>query len=186
MGNKLENMQLDCMMKAEELIRKGYVKDVDIFQLTDTLIALELEKIEKNAKSDKHINYNDEIVEIEEVGELETTDISVSGDNLFYCNGILTKNSFGLPATSDLMIALISTEQLEKSNQIMVKQLKNRYNDVSTHKRFTVGIDRSKMRLYDIADPLANITVDSPGSSPVVSTPFNSGKKQHNFSGLKV
>ena len=83
------------------------------------------------------------------------------------------------------MIAFISTEQLEKSNQIMIKQLKNRYNDVSTHKRFTVGIDRSKMRLYDIADPLANITVDS-GASPVVSTPFNSGKKQHNFSGMKV
>ena len=97
-----------------------------------------------------------------------------------------TSESFGLPATSDLMIALISTEQLEKSNQIMVKQLKNRYNDPSTHKRFTVGIDRSKMRLYDIADPMANISVDSSAASPVVSTPFNSGKKQHNFSGLKV
>jgi len=97
-----------------------------------------------------------------------------------------TSESFGLPATSDLMIALISTEQLEKSNQIMVKQLKNRYNDPSTNKRFTVGIDRSKMRLYDIADPLANISVDSSAATPVVSTPFNSGKKQHNFSGLKV
>jgi replicative DNA helicase len=94
--------------------------------------------------------------------------------------------SMGISHTVDLFLVLISTEQLDKSNQIMVKQLKNRYNDLSKHKRFTVGIDRSKMRLYDIADPLANITVDSSAATPVVSTPFNSGKKQYNFSGINV
>ena len=60
-----------------------------------------------------------------------------------------TSESFGLPATADLMFALISTEELEGMNQIMVKQLKNRYNDLSRNKRFCVGIDRAKMRLYD-------------------------------------
>ena len=60
-----------------------------------------------------------------------------------------TSESFGLPATADLMVALISTEELEGLGQIMVKQLKNRYNDPTIHKRFVVGIDRAKMRLYD-------------------------------------
>ena len=58
--------------------------------------------------------------------------------------------SFGLPATADLMFALISTEELEQLNQLMVKQLKNRYNDPSSHKRFVVGVDRAKMKLYDV------------------------------------
>ena len=60
-----------------------------------------------------------------------------------------TSESFGLPATADLMFALISTEELESLGQIMVKQLKNRYNDPTMNKRFVVGIDRAKMRLYD-------------------------------------
>ena len=63
-----------------------------------------------------------------------------------------TSESFGLPATADLMLALISTEQLEGMNQLMVKQLKNRYNDPTQNKRFIVGIDRAKMRLYDVED----------------------------------
>ena len=63
-----------------------------------------------------------------------------------------TSESFGLPATADLMFALISTEELEDMNQIMVKQLKNRYHDPTMNKKFCLGIDRSKMRLYDIQD----------------------------------
>ena len=61
-----------------------------------------------------------------------------------------TSESFGLPATADLMFALISSEELEQLGQIMVKQLKNRYNDPTINKRFVVGIDRAKMRLYDV------------------------------------
>jgi hypothetical protein len=60
-----------------------------------------------------------------------------------------TSESFGLPATADLMFALISTDELEGLGQILVKQLKNRYNDGNVFKRFVVGIDRAKMRLYD-------------------------------------
>ena len=61
-----------------------------------------------------------------------------------------TSESFGLPATADLMFALISNEELEAVNQIAVKQLKNRYNDPTMNKRFVIGIDRSRMRLYDL------------------------------------
>tara|TARA_R110002153_G_scaffold151875_1_gene303363 strand:- start:59 stop:799 length:741 start_codon:yes stop_codon:yes gene_type:complete len=61
-----------------------------------------------------------------------------------------TSESFGLPATADFMIALISTEELEENNQIMVKQLKNRYNDVASNKKFILGINRGKMKLYDV------------------------------------
>jgi len=61
-----------------------------------------------------------------------------------------TAESFGLPATADFMFALVTSEELEELNQIMVKQLKNRYNDPGLHRRFVVGVDRSKMRLYDV------------------------------------
>ena len=72
-----------------------------------------------------------------------------------------TSESFGLPATADLMFALISTEELEGLNQIMVKQLKNRYNDPTIFKRFVVGIDRAKMRLYDCEQSAQEDIVDS-------------------------
>ena len=72
-----------------------------------------------------------------------------------------TSESFGLPATADLMFALISTEELEEINQIMVKQLKNRYNDPTINKRFVVGIDRAKMRLYDVEQSAQNGITDA-------------------------
>ena len=71
-----------------------------------------------------------------------------------------TSESFGLPATADLMFALISNEELEGLNQIAVKQLKNRYNDPTVNKRFVIGIDRAKMRLYDVKNNQQDI-VDS-------------------------
>jgi len=72
-----------------------------------------------------------------------------------------TSESFGLPATADLMFALISTEELEQLGQIMVKQLKNRYNDPTIYKRFIVGIDRAKMRLYDCEQTAQKDILDS-------------------------
>ena len=72
-----------------------------------------------------------------------------------------TSESFGLPATADFMFALISTDELEELGQIMVKQLKNRYNDPTVYKRFIVGIDRAKMRLYDCEQTAQNDMVDS-------------------------
>ena len=113
------------------------------------------------------------ILKIEELDEREMIDIEVSGNHLFYANNILTHNSssdveitdtsesFGLPATADLMFALISTEELEELGQILVKQLKNRYNDPTIHKRFVVGIDRAKMRLYDVEQSAQNDILDN-------------------------
>ncbi len=72
-----------------------------------------------------------------------------------------TSESFGLPATADLMFALISTEELEALNQIMVKQLKNRYNDPTIFKRFVVGVDRAKMRLYDCEQKAQDDIIDN-------------------------
>ena len=71
-----------------------------------------------------------------------------------------TSESFGLPATADFMFALISTEELEQQGRILVKQLKNRYNDPTTSRKFILGIDRSKMRLYDVAEDSSAITID--------------------------
>ena len=73
-----------------------------------------------------------------------------------------TSESFGLPATADLMFALISTEELEQQGQFMVKQLKNRYNDPTLHKRFVIGVDRSKMRLFDVEDNQQTLIDDTP------------------------
>ena len=72
-----------------------------------------------------------------------------------------TSESFGLPATADLMFALVSNEELEGLNQIMVKQLKNRYNDPNSNKRFCIGVDRSKMRLYDIDNATQDLVQDT-------------------------
>lgn len=72
-----------------------------------------------------------------------------------------TSESFGLPATADFLFALISTDELEQLNQILVKQLKNRYSDKSTYKKFVIGIDRSKMRLYDVDQSAQKDILDS-------------------------
>jgi len=72
-----------------------------------------------------------------------------------------TSESFGLPATADLMFAIISTEQMEQLGQILVKQLKNRYNDPTTNRKFVIGIDRSKMRLFDVSQAAQEELVDS-------------------------
>lgn len=72
-----------------------------------------------------------------------------------------TSESFGLPATADLMFALISTEELEKMGQLMVKQLKNRYNDPGVNKRFMIGVDRGKMKLYDLEQSAQQGITDS-------------------------
>ena len=90
-----------------------------------------------------------------------------------------TSESFGLPATADLMFALISTEDMEQLGQIMVKQLKNRYNDPTMYKRFVIGIDRAKMRLYDCEQAAQDDIIDAGDIEPVTQT-------KNKFEGLKV
>jgi len=104
-----------------------------------------------------------------------------------------TSESFGLPATADLMFALISTEALEEIGQMQVKQLKNRYNDPSMNKRFVVGVDRSKMRLYDVESQAQEEIVDN-GQEKKLNREFDKpsfgkdtkDKQIERFSKLKV
>ena len=94
-----------------------------------------------------------------------------------------TSESFGLPATADFMVALISTEEMEELNQIMVKQLKNRYNDPTVNKRFVVGIDRAKMRLYDCEEQKK--IVDSGQEETIDASDILTFSKQ-NFNDFKI
>jgi len=98
-----------------------------------------------------------------------------------------TSESFGLPATADLMFALISSEELEELGQIMVKQLKNRYSDPTMYKRFTLGIDRAKMRLYDVEQSGQDGITDSGQPDKPLNTFGNREKPQKkSFDGFKV
>lgn len=97
-----------------------------------------------------------------------------------------TSESFGLPATADLMFALISSEELEELGQIMVKQLKNRYNDPGYYKRFTVGIDRAKMKLYDIEQSGQNGLADSGQDKPLNTFGDRERPQKKSFDGFKV
>ena len=96
--------------------------------------------------------------------------------------------SFGLPATADLFLALITSEELEQLNQIMVKQLKNRYSDISTNRRFVVGVDKTKMRLYDV-DQSAQANITSEEDVPAMdNSAFGQriSKERKDFSGVNV
>jgi len=102
-----------------------------------------------------------------------------------------TSESFGLPATADLMFALISTEELAELNQIMVKQLKNRYSDPTTNKRFVIGVDRAKMKLYD-AEESAQTNISDSGQIEDDKPVFDKSgfgkrmQKNRDFGNLKV
>jgi archaellum biogenesis ATPase FlaH len=97
-----------------------------------------------------------------------------------------TSESFGLPATVDFMFALISTEELEGLNQLMVKQLKNRYNDPTTNRKFMIGVDRAKMKLYDVEATAQKGLVQS-GQEPDIDTKFGSSiRTTRDFSDFKM
>ena len=100
-----------------------------------------------------------------------------------------TSESFGLPATADLMFALISNDELANNNQILVKQLKNRYNDPSVNQRFTIGVERSKMRLHDVDEALCVLNKPEEDSGPVFDN-SSSGQRikseKGNFSNFKM
>jgi len=97
-----------------------------------------------------------------------------------------TSESFGLPATADLMFALISSEELEELGQIMVKQLKNRYNDPTYYKRFTLGVDRSKMRLYDVEQSGQDGLADAGQDKPINTFGERELKAKKSFDGFKI
>ena len=102
-----------------------------------------------------------------------------------------TSESFGLPATADFMFALVTSEELDKLDQVMVKQLKNRYNDLTVNKRFVIGIDRSKMKLYDLSQSAQENITDS-GQIEEDIPKFDKSKfgqrmfEEKDFGGIKV
>ena len=97
-----------------------------------------------------------------------------------------TSESFGLPATADFMFALVTNEELEQLNQVLVKQLKNRYGDPNLYKRFVLGIDRAKMRLYDVEDSAQNDIVDAGKVEDKPLNTFGNRERRKNFDGFKV
>jgi replicative DNA helicase len=96
-----------------------------------------------------------------------------------------TSESFGLPATADFMFALVSNEELEALGQILVKQLKNRYGDPNLYKRFVLGIDRAKMRLYDVEESAQQDITDAGIPDKPINT-FGNRERRKDFGGLKV
>lgn len=101
-----------------------------------------------------------------------------------------TSESFGLPATADFFVALVTNDQLEQLNQFAVKQLKNRYADPSMHKKDIIGVDKSKMRLYDVEQSAKDIVDTGYGDTPILRPkPFDNSEKPkiaNKFKGLKV
>lgn len=113
---------------------------------------------------------------------ITATQVNRSGMNNSDIDLTDTSESIGGPMTADLLLALISTEELEELGQIMIKQLKNRYSDPTVHKRFVVGIDRSKMRLYDCEQTAQNDVLDS-GKEEEYN--FEERKPKKTFEGFK-
>ena len=100
-----------------------------------------------------------------------------------------TSESFGLPATADFMFAIISTEELEKKNQFLVKQLKNRYNDPTINRKFMLGVDRSKMRIYDVEQNAQEDIVDANQQDEPEKSVFDNSetaKRLNKFSDFKI
>lgn len=145
-----EDLYEGCLIKANDILKMDSSIELDIFQIADYLYKEEHNKKEREEYTDqKLIDFNDEVVSIEELDERELMDIAVSGDNLFYANDILTKNSFGLPATLDFFVAVTQDEVLKDNSQQLIHLLKTRWGNKSETRPELVNIDWNKMRYSD-------------------------------------
>ena len=161
--------------------RNRYTCDVE--RIADAIIKEELEKAQHAKDCEALIDFNDEIVEIEHLPDQLMMDITVSRDNLFYANGILTKNSMGIPATADFMISMSRTEELDNMGQLLCKQLKNRYGNRATQSRFVVGVDLEKQTLYDVNQAEQDDLIKA---EDVVQSDANRFKSKFSSAGFKV
>ena len=141
-----------AVVAQAQSIKRRNKYDIDVEDLIDAIVKEEFEKAETAMQLEESLSFADEIVEIEYIGEMEMVDITVSRDNLFFANNILTKNSFGVPATADFMLALMRTEEHDEMNQVVCKQIKSRYANKSDKLRFVLGVDQQKQRYYDVED----------------------------------
>lgn len=150
-----------CYALTDFHIKKYPVlKNYDYNKVFNAVALLELTRLEEEQKLDNCIDFNDEIVEIEDVGLMDVTDITVDGDSLFYADNILTKNSYGLVFGCDILIGIITTPEFDAQNKICFKQLKNRYRDINMNNKFLLGVNKSKMKLYDLSTYTANPNAD--------------------------
>lgn len=123
------NNQLEFIKSRVEFLQVAGLTD-NTLQTSEYLRVAELmlrEQDDKNIITDGIIDYNDEIIDIELVGDCETIDISVTGDSLFYCNGILTKNSIGLAATADVIVSIFQNDEDREMSIIKIGMMKNRF-----------------------------------------------------------
>ena len=97
-----------------------------------------------------------------------------------------TSESFGLPQTADFMFAMMTSEELEEQGQVLVKQLKNRYNDVTTNKRFVTGINRAKMKLYDVDDSDVTLHDNAQETSQNGDFDYDSKFKRSQFTEFQI
>ena len=182
-------LYLNCLNQADVIISnpslfKQWNNITDIEVLANMLYNLAIEKEINSAITDQYIEYDDEILEIEELEEMDLMDITVSGDNLFFANNILTKNSSGISHTADSMFALISTAELAQLNHVRIKQLKNRYGDVFRPNSFLVGVERSKMSFYDVdlpdnlSQPKQQIDLDDVEDDDILGKPTYTGSNE--------
>lgn len=159
-----ENDKIDLFSVIELCTRRAFVMkehpeafgiqgDLSVEEIAHILVKLEMEKLQED-NGDSLVDYNDEIVSIEDLGEdIEMRDIQVSGNNTFYANGILTKNSAGIIMTADLLIGIIRTDELKEQQQVLFKQIKNRFGDPSYFQKFICGMDTSRMKVFDLDVP---------------------------------
>lgn len=150
-----------CLKAAQKIIDSRMISgDVEISDVADYLYKEESNKLERESfVEENYIPYDDEIVSIEEIEDTDLIDISVSGDNLFYANGVLTKNSFGLPATADWMGAIVTSENLMEMNQQLIINLKTRYGAKKKEsKSQLVEVEFEKMRYKDVVDGMDDST----------------------------
>lgn len=148
-----EEVYASCYAYAQQLYENRKELGIEIEsvgQLSDLLYDMFMDKAQHDHMTDSLIEYNDEIVSIEEDCEEDTMDITVSKDSLFYANGVLTKNSFGLPATLDWFIAISQDEVLQDNNQQRVVCLKTRWSNKSKLKPELVGVNFDLMRYTDV------------------------------------
>lgn len=173
-------IQLKCRALAQHYASlRGNTATVE--ELYDAIYGSEKYNERRYAVTDQLIGYEDEIESIEDLGVVEDMyDISVAGDQLFYANGILTKNSAGLPATADFMLGVIETEMLAQEGVQIFKQIKSRYGDKNMRLRFPMAVNKQRQTWAHIEQDMANQIITESGFNsvgPINQTVSNVSKK---------
>lgn len=146
--------------------------ELTLREICQLIIDEALERAADAKEMEESLEFDDEIVSITPLGDQELMDITVTRDNLFYANGVLTKNSLGIPATLDGMWAFIRTEELDKIGQLMVLELKTRYGNKSIPK-FTIGVNIDTQRLFNAEEQESRSMTTITTKTEVKRTPVN-------------